>query len=318
VTYALLFPGQASQQVGMGLDLKALSAAAAEVYATADRVCALPVSNVIATGPLETLTTTIYAQPAVVATSLAALAVLRERLAGTALRPPAFCAGHSVGELAAYAAAGACSVETALALVARRSRLMAAACDQVDGTMAAVLGSEAEALRELCRQASSATGSTVVLANLNAPDQLVVSGHRAAILWLQEQHGARRVRLLNVGGPFHSPYMAPAAAEFARAVASAELTAPTIPVVLNQSASPSRDPAELRQELATQVSGPVRWGESLASMAAAGCDLFVEVGPGSVLSGLVRRTLPEARAIQVNDTNGLEQAVGLLLEQEAA
>ena len=274
-------------------------------------------SETITGGPLETLTETCYAQPAVVATSLAALAVLRVRLDEFRVGAPAFCAGHSVGELAALAAAGACTVDTALWLVARRSQLMAEACQQVDGTMAAVLGSEPTALDELCREASQATGTTVVLANLNAPDQLVVSGHRSAIIWLQERHGARRVRLLKVGGPFHSPYMEPAGSRFGRAVDESTLSVADVPIVLNQTARPTTDPAELRQELTTQLAAPVRWAESLQTMAAAGCNLFVEVGPGSVLSGLVRRTLPNAHAVNVSDAAGLEQAVAALREQEA-
>jgi [acyl-carrier-protein] S-malonyltransferase len=316
VSYALLFPGQASQQVGMGADFRALSAAAREVFAAADLACNLPVSETITGGPIETLTETCYAQPAVVATSLAALAVLRARLDEVGVGAPAFCAGHSVGELAALAAAGACTVDTALWLVARRSQLMAHACQQVDGTMAAVLGSEPSALDELCREASQATGTVVVLANLNAPDQLVVSGHRSAILWLQDRHGARRVRMLKVGGPFHSPYMEMAGSRFGQAVAEAELSVAGVPIVLNQTASPTTDPAELRQELTTQLAAPVRWAESLQRMAAGGCNLFIEVGPGSVLAGLVRRTLPDARAINVSDAEGLEQAVTALRELE--
>jgi [acyl-carrier-protein] S-malonyltransferase len=300
----------------MGADFCALSAAALEVFTTIDRVCGLPVSETIAHGPIETLTETRYAQPAVVATSLAGWVVLRERLDQAGVGPPAFSAGHSVGEIAALVAAGVCTIETALQLVAHRSQLMEEACQQVEGTMAAVLGSEAGALGELCREASQATGTTVVLANLNAPDQLVVSGHRAAILWLQEQHGARRVRLLKVGGPFHSPYMEPAAARFGRAVAEAELGVAQVPVVLNQTANPTTDPAALRQELTTQLAAPVRWADSLQTMATAGCDLFIAGGPGNVLSGLVRRTLPGARAINVSDASGLEQAVAALSGQE--
>jgi [acyl-carrier-protein] S-malonyltransferase len=312
VPYALLFPGQASQQVGMGTDFWCLTPDARSVVETADRVTGLPISEVIAHGPLERLTDTRYAQPAVVATSLVALVALRKRLDHNGLPGPGRCAGHSVGEFAALVGAGALSVEAALRLVARRSQLMAEACDRVNGAMAAVFGLDEPSLIKLCRRASQATDQIVDIANLNAPDQLVISGHRKAIEWLQREAaslGARRVMPLNVGGPFHSAYMRPAAEAFAVEVSHAPLEAPNIPVVLNQTGRATRDREEIRCELARQVAAPVRWSESLLAMAQAGCTLFVEVGPGQVLSGLVRRTLPGARAFSVSDKRSLEQAV---------
>jgi [acyl-carrier-protein] S-malonyltransferase len=204
-----------------------------------------------------------------------------------------------------------------LRLVTRRSRLMAEACDRVDGGMAAVFGVDEPKLTELCHQASEVTDQIVDLANINAPGQLVVSGHRQAIEWLQREgprHGARRVIPLNVGGPFHSAYMRPASEAFAADVSTVPLKAPEVPVVLNQTAHATRDPQKIRMELGQQIAAPVRWSESLIEMVAAGCCLFIEVGPGQVLAGLVRRTVPDAQALSVNDWRGLEDAVAAIGE----
>lgn len=302
----------------MGVDFRRLNPAAAALFEAADQATGLRVSSVVNEGPLERLTDTAFAQPAVVATSLAALAALRERL-GTAQLAPAFCAGHSVGELAALAAAGSIDAETALGLVATRSRLMAEVCDGVNGSMAAVIGLDEGSLHQLCREASEASGETVELACVNAPDQLVVSGHQAALDWLQSEgpaRGARRIIRLAVSGPFHSVYMRPAAAAFAKVVAAAELREPAVPVVLNQTARATLEPAEIRRELGEQIAAPVRWADSLRTMCDAGCTLFVEVGPGQVLAGLVRRTLPFATVVGVQDEASLEQAVVTLREVE--
>ena len=313
--YALLFPGQASQRVGMDVPYRSSSQAAAELLDRLDALTGRPVTRVMAEGPLELLTDTRYAQPAVVAASLAALLLLRERLGGDGLLAPTFCAGHSVGELAALVASGALDAEAALELVAHRAASMAEACDRVDGTMAAVIGVDTASLEQLCALASGATGERLEIANLNAPDQLVVSGHANAVDWLLDNgraHGARRVIKLTVGGPFHSSYMRPAAEHFATVVAAAPLREPEFPVVLNQTARPASSVEEIRQELGQQVAAPVRWSESLAYMGEAGCRLFVEVGPGQVLSGLVRRTLPDAIALTTADAGDIEAAVAAL------
>jgi [acyl-carrier-protein] S-malonyltransferase len=298
----------------MGADFCRLSPAAAAVMQAAECATGLPLRRVMAGGPLELLIQTRYAQPAVVATSLAALVALRERLAHWP-RPASFCAGHSVGELAALVGADALDMETALRLVARRSQLMAEACDRVQGGMAAVLGLDEDAVRELCREASQSTDRSLQLANLNAPGQMVVSGHCEALAWLEREapkRGARRVLPVAVGGPFHSAYMRPAADAFASETAATPLRAPRVPVVLNQTARATHDPAEIRRELAEQVAAPVRWSDSLRAMAGAGCELFLELGPGRVLAGTVRRTLPEACVISVSDEAGLELAVAAL------
>jgi [acyl-carrier-protein] S-malonyltransferase len=310
VSLALLFPGQASQFVGMGTDLRAASVAARDVFADADQVTGLPITDLCERGPLERLTETDVAQPAVVATSLAALAVLREQV------PVTFgaVAGHSVGEFAACVAAGAFDTRTALNLVRVRAEAMADACKRVDGTMAAVIGLDLEPLQAACANASE-NGSTVEVANLNAPGQLIVSGARPAIDRLRElatAAGARRVLPLTVGGPFHSIYMRDAAGPLVEALAATELHPAEVPVVLNASAEVATAPDDVRHELEVQVYSPVRWIESLQKLSALGCDRFLEVGPGTVLAGMVKRTLPDARVASFGVLSDLDAARAVL------
>jgi [acyl-carrier-protein] S-malonyltransferase len=314
---ALLFPGQASQAVGMGVDLRARSARARSLFELADRVTGLPVAALCEAGPLERLTATDVAQPAVVATSLAALAVLREAL-GDGLAVAAV-AGHSVGELAAYAAAGVLADEAALRLVHVRAQAMADACARVDGAMAAVLNLDEAPLRAACEQASDASG-TVQLANLNAPGQLVISGERAAVERAGEAAraaGARRVLTLNVGGPFHSDYMRPAADALQSALPSVDLHDARLPVVVNVTAAPVVAAADLASELVVQVYSPVRWADSLVRLAELGADRFVEVGPGQVLAGLVKRTLPSARVVSFGALADLDAVAALARDADA-
>ena len=288
----------------MGSDLQQRSAHARRLFELADEVTGLPISRLCAEGPLERLTETDVAQPAVITTSLAALAVLTEELGVQADA----VAGHSVGEIAAYTAAGALDEEAALRFVHARAQAMAAACQMVDGGMAAVLGLDEDALRDACAQAS-VNGSSVEVANLNAPGQMIVSGSRDAIQRVTDvarAAGARRVLPLNVGGPFHSVYMRPAGDALMAAISATHFETARIPVVLNASGRESQDVAELQQELAVQVYSPVRWIESLQRLAAFGCGTFVEVGPGNVLAGLVRRTLPEVRTVSFGSVADLD------------
>jgi [acyl-carrier-protein] S-malonyltransferase len=294
----------------MGTDLRQRSAEARRLFDLADQITDLPITRLCADGPLERLTETDVAQPAVVTTSLAALAVLREECA----LDPAAVAGHSVGEFAAYVAAGVLDAEAALRLVQVRAGAMAAACASVDGSMAAVLGLDEPALREACTTASQ-NGSSVEVANLNAPGQLVVSGTRDALERVAERAragGAKRVLPLKVGGPFHSVYMRPAADAVSRALSETPFRRADIPVVVNASAQATQSPEELRQELAVQIYSAVRWTETLQRLAELGCDRFLEVGPGTVLAGLVRRTLPEARVASFGGLADLPGAFSLL------
>jgi [acyl-carrier-protein] S-malonyltransferase len=296
----------------MGTDLRQRSAGARRLFALADEVTALPITRLCADGPLERLTETDVAQPAVVTTSLAALAVLREECE----IQPAAVAGHSVGELAAYVAAGVLDAESALHLVQVRASAMAAACASVDGSMAAVIGLDESALRAACVIASQ-NGSSVEVANLNAPGQLVVSGTRDALERVADHaraSGARRVLPLQVGGPFHSVYMRPAADAVSNALDKTPLRRAEIPVVVNASAQATQEPDELRQELAVQIYSAVRWIETLQRLAELGCDRFLEVGPGSVLAGLVRRTLPQARVASFGALSDLLAVCSLLAD----
>jgi [acyl-carrier-protein] S-malonyltransferase len=290
----------------MGADLRQSSVAARDVFADADQVTGLPISELCEQGPLERLTETDVAQPAVVATSLAALAVLREQcsLSFDAV------AGHSAGEFAAYVAAGVLSQRSALELVRVRAQAMASACAGTNGTMAAVIGLDLEPLRTACASASQ-DGESVEVANLNAPGQLVVSGARTAVDRLREiatSAGARRVLPLNVGGPFHSVYMRGAAEPLIRALAAADLQPAHVPVVLNASAEAATTPATLRRELEIQVYSPVRWIETLQRLDALGCNRFLEVGPGTVLAGMVKRTLPDVRVASFGSLADLDAA----------
>jgi len=307
VSLALLFPGQASQAVGMGADLQPYG----NVLALADEVTGLPITELRLHGPLERLTATDVAQPAVVAVSLAALDVLRSHVPELSY---AAVAGHSVGEYAAYVAAGVFDPRTALALVHVRAQAMLAACQAVDGTMAAVIGLDLEPLRVACAEASR-DGSSIEVANMNAPGQLIVSGARDALDRLSDRAkaaGARRIAPLNVGGPFHSIYMRLAADPVARVVAAAEMRSPRVPVVLNASADVGVSPDQLREELVVQVYSPVRWIETLDRLQTLGCDRFLEVGPGQVLAGLVKRTLPSARVASFGSLGDLDAARALL------
>jgi [acyl-carrier-protein] S-malonyltransferase len=294
----------------MGTDLRQRSALARQLFGLADEITGLPITRLCEEGPLERLTETDVAQPAVVTTSLAALAVLREACEFEV----AAVAGHSVGELAAYVAAGVLDAEAALRLVQVRAQAMAAACASVDGSMAAVLGLDEPAVRAACMTASR-NGSSVEVANLNAPGQLVVSGARDALERVADSAragGAKRVLPLKVGGPFHSVYMRPAADAVSQALADTPLRRPDIPVVLNASARATQAPDELRHELSVQVYSAVRWTETLERLAELGCDRFLEIGPGTVLAGLVRRTLPDARVASFGSLADLPGACALL------
>lgn len=277
----------------MGVDLRHQPCGNA-LFALADRVTGLPITCLCEVGPLHLLTETRIAQPAVMTTSLAALTILRKR-AGSSWQPAAV-AGHSVGELAACVAAGALSEESGLRLVHTRAQAMQRACDAVHGTMAAVIGLDEPALRAVCWQASGADGF-VEVANLNAPGQNIISGQCAAVdraSGLAKAAGAKRVVPLKVGGPFHSGYMRPAAAALASALDEVDVRAPSVPVAGNVSGTVLTTASEVRQELCTQLAAPVRWVACLRQLAELGCDRFLEIGPGQVLSGLVKRTLPGA------------------------
>lgn len=302
----------------MGKSLWEQSPAAKQVFAEADRATGLPLTEVCFNGPAETLTDTEFAQPGVVAVSLAAARALEERLSAEGvILSPSYCAGHSVGELAALTYAGALTLADGLSLVAARGRLMAGASRAANGTMAAVLGMDEASLSNVCSEASTQAGATVQMANFNAPGQLVISGNRLAVERASElarAAGAKRVIPLEVSGPFHSIYMQPAADGFEPVVRGVNLATPSVPVVLNLSGEPSTDPAEIRGELVMQVVSAVRWSDSVLRMADAGCTHFIELGPGQVLSGLVKRTAKDVSVLNVEDGTSLESTARELLQ----
>lgn len=304
MSIAWVFPGQGSQVVGMGRDLIAASAAARQIFATADETLDFGLSELCFSGPETDLTATENAQPALLTTSMALLAAMRERL-GDRLEPPIAVAGHSLGEYSALVAGGSLDFTTALRLVRRRGELMAAAHD---GSMAAVIGLDAGILEQICQEVSAALQhhnrlhGTVVIANYNAPDQLVISGSVVAVehaSLLAKSRGAKRVIPLKVSAAFHSPLMVEAAEGMAQAIASATVRDLDIPLIANVTAEPLRDADDVRREMVAQVVAPVRWIASVQHMVAMGVETFVEIGPGRVLTGLIRRIAPAARLINV-------------------
>jgi [acyl-carrier-protein] S-malonyltransferase len=317
VTTALLFSPQGSQAVGMGRELAEHSPAAARAFAAADEVLGWPVSHLAWEGPEARLNDTRQTQPCLVATSIACLRALEEALqAQGGSLVPAFAAGHSVGEYAALVAADALSLADALRLVARRGELMADA--GVAGGMIAVIGLDREAVAAAVAGLDAA--DNLVVANDNAPGQVVISGTQAALAAAEpalRAAGARRAIPLRVSGPFHSPLMAEVGQALAGDFTTATWRDADPPIVSNVTAEPVRDAATIRGLLARQVSSPVEWVRSVQRMVAEGVDTFIECGPGAALTGMVRRIAPEARTLNVADATTLRAAVDALLGRGA-
>jgi [acyl-carrier-protein] S-malonyltransferase len=304
---ALLFPGQGSQYVGMGRDLADASPAARHTFEEADDALGFALSRVMWEGPESELTATSNAQPAILVHSIAVHRLVRERLGSAALG-----AGHSLGEFSAWVAAGAIDFADAARTVRRRGELMLQAGVERAGTMAAVLGADDDEMERVCREAAH-EGGACVPANYNSPGQLVISGDVAAIeraMELAKSAGARRVVKLNVSGAFHSPLMEPAVAGLAEQLDSVRFTQPAFPVVSNVTAQPVSDPAEARRLLIEQLTSPVRWTASVQAMLATGVTDFLELGPGNVLGGLVRRVERSANVRSVGKWDEVEAFLG--------
>jgi len=301
MTLAFLFPGQGAQKVGMGRALAERFPAARAVFEEANDVVAFDLAALCWNGPEDELKKTVHTQPALLTHSVAALRLLEAQ----GVRP-AFAAGHSLGEYSALVAAGALEFADALRLVQRRGALMFQAGLDTPGAMAAILGLDLAAVEAACREASGA--GVVVPANLNAPGQVVVSGEPAAVDAACEAaraRGAKRAIRLEVSGAFHSPLMAPAAAGLAEALDSVTVSEARFPVVANVSAQPVVRREEIRASLKTQLLGAVRWEESMRRLLQDGVEIFVEVGTGTVLRGLLRSVDRDARALNVDDPDSL-------------
>ncbi len=294
---AFVFPGQGSQAVGMGKALAEAFPQARAVFDEVDAALSQKLSALMFEGPEAELTLTANAQPALMAVSIAVLRVLEAEAGLDLAREAKFVAGHSLGEYSALAAAGAFSLTDAARLLRIRGDAMQKAVPPGEGAMAALLGLELADAREVCARAAAETGLVCQVANDNGGGQVVSSGAKAAVersIELAKEKGAKRGILLPVSAPFHCALMAPAAQAMAQALAQVEIRAPVVPLVANVLAAPVTDPAEIRARLVEQVTGSVRWAESVAFMAAQGVESFYEVGAGKVLSGLVKRIAPNA------------------------
>ncbi|MGY6412499.1 MAG: ACP S-malonyltransferase [Alkalilacustris sp.] len=305
---AFIFPGQGAQSVGMGRALAEGWPAAADVFAEVDEALGEKLSATIWDGPLEALTLTANAQPALMATSMAVMAALRAE--GVEVSAAGFVAGHSLGEYSALAAAGALSLPDAARLLRLRGAAMQAAVPVGEGGMAAILGLDLSAVEDL---AAEAAGDGVCqAANDNDPGQVVVSGDAAAVaraVDLAKARGAKRAMALPVSAPFHCALMAPAAEAMAVALADVALRAPSVPLIANVTAAPVTHPDEIRRLLVTQVTGRVRWRESVARMAAEGVTETWEIGAGKALSGMVRRIDRSLGARALNTPEDIRAAV---------
>jgi [acyl-carrier-protein] S-malonyltransferase len=307
---AFVFPGQGSQSVGMGQALAATSPAAAAVFREADDVLDEPISRLAWEGPPETLDLTVNAQPALLATSIAYLAALRERwaAAGIASPAPAFAAGHSMGQYSALVAAGALSLADALRLVRERGRLMQESGAGREGRMAAIIGLDESRLPELL--VAARLHGTFGIANRNSPGQVVVSGERSAVeasLTIARELGARRAIELPVSVAAHSPLMADAAAGMRTVLADVRFDDPDPPLLANADSRTLSTGEACRAELVDHLTTGVDWVKAIERMAADGVDTFVEIGPGRVLCGLIKRIAPDVDAIPTDDPAATER-----------
>ncbi|MEW6523450.1 MAG: ACP S-malonyltransferase [Bacillota bacterium] len=305
-----VFPGQGAQYVGMGEDLYRTRPVARRVFEEASDTLGYDMARLCFEGPAGELRRTERTQPALLTASVAALRVLEE--CGIS---PRVVAGLSLGEYSALVAAEALGFRDAVALVEKRGRYMQEAVPEGVGAMAAVLGLEAAEVEEICRRASAR--GVVEPANYNCPGQLVISGEVEAVRWcvdLAREAGAKRAVMLEVSAPFHCRLMRPAGVRLGVELEQLVLHEPRLPVVANVSAGLVRTPEQIRKALVAQVSSPVQWEQSVRCMVDEGCSRIVEVGPGKVLSGFVRRIAPEVETLQVEDNSSLNKLLDLVQE----
>lgn len=308
-TVALLFPGQGSQAAGMGKALAQQFPVAAQTFAEADEALGMSLSTLCFEGPEDDLKLTTNAQPAIVATSIAILRVLKQETGVS----PLVVAGHSLGEYSALVAAGALTLADALHVVRERGRLMQEAVPVGVGAMAAIFNLSFDEVLQVCHEA--AQGEVVSPANLNGGGQIVVAGHASAVrraVAVAKSRGAKRAVELAVSAPFHCALMTPAAEGLARVLASVPVGSLTVPVVANVSADMNQDPLRVKDLLVQQVTAPVRWEESMAKLKSCGCEVAIEIGPGKVLAGLLKRIVPELPCVSVSDPATLADVQGVL------
>ena len=285
---AYVFPGQGSQFSGMGKDLYDRYKVAKTLFKSANEILGFDITRILFEGSKEDLQQTRVTQPAIYIHS-----VIMSKVMGDKFRPDAL-AGHSLGEYSALTAAGTISFDSGLKLVSQRAEAMQKACDLEDGSMAAILGLEDEKVVEICDQIEG----LVVAANFNCPGQLVISGCTDAIASaceIMKSSGARRALVLTVGGAFHSPLMEPARIELANAIENTDFASPICPVFQNVVANAVTDPLAIKKNLVDQLTAPVRWTQSVEKMVALGVNHFIEVGPGKVLQGLIRKINPQTK-----------------------
>jgi [acyl-carrier-protein] S-malonyltransferase len=306
---ALLFAGQGAQIVGMGRDLVEKYPVCAELFQQADAILERSISQITFEGPEAELTPTRNCQPALFVHGLACLAALKQELGDF---PVNAAAGLSLGEFTAHSAAGTFNFETGLRLVARRGALMQEACEQSSGGMAAMIGADENTVRALASECD------VDVANLNSPGQIVISGESSKValaVSLAKEHGIRMAKTLNVAGAYHSRLMNSAFLALGEVLQNTPLEKPQFPVICNVDAQPVSEPEEIRQSLQDQVTGTVRWTETMEYLVdRAKCDLFIELGPGAVLAGLLGRTRKGTPCVSISDAASLQEALAIIRE----
>jgi [acyl-carrier-protein] S-malonyltransferase len=330
---AFLFPGQGSQAVGMGADIYEASEAARRVFRTFDETLGFPLSEICFHGPEDALRSTINAQPAIVAVSLAYLAAFQASLSPddsswSSPLVPSYTAGHSVGEATALIPAGVADLKDVAYLVRERGRLMHEAEIACPGGMAAIIGMDEKTLQEICTEATQQTKATlstitqagegeVVIANYNAPGQIVISGELRALnvaTTLAEARGATRAIPLSVSGAFHSPIMAAAANKLARFIGNTDIHDATIPIISNMTGIPLTAGIALRSELAQQLAAPVQWVRTIEYLTSVGITTFFEIGPGRALAGMIKRIVRGAKIINIGSAAEIEKATAFVRE----